>query len=336
MPRKNVRKVPDAVRSRLGRLTDRYIIGGVLKVFGKAELESGALVHLGVKLGTDGLEAPKAVVPPAKSGKYSDWNRDGREVVRRDLPIETHYHSVDTPNWGDLYYGTHSVDLPYKKYPRDFVAPGLASILIECADPRPGREQYGITFQVDTVLDRQSETFEENLLEALNLLQENVGACGVQPSGVKLADYLETRSLAWEILPPGTREEVVTRILGGRTSSPEIHTRLEERYDLLVSLNPVRLIAGTSGFARYFGGQIADDLVVFENVEYGNAAYIMFGSWEVLSQKSRTELLSGRFGSDFERVTHGTGWEDRVRDIVADRQRLAAAKTKGRHRKHTG
>lgn len=333
MTRKNVRVIPSPVRSRLGRLPDRYIVGGVLKVFAKAELESGALVHLGVKLAANGLEAPKAVVPPAKSGKYSDWNRNGREIVRKDLPVETHYHSVETPNWGDPYYGTHSVDLPYKKYPRDFVAPGLASILIECADPGPDREQYGLTFQVDTVLDRQSETFEDDLLEVLNLLQENVGACGVQPSGVSLTEYLDTRSLAWEILPPGTREEVVTRILGGRTPSPQIRTRLEERYDLLVSLNPVRLIAGTSGFARYFGGQLADDLVVFENIEYGNAVYIMFGSWEILSQRSRTELLSGRFGSDFERVTHGTGWEDRVRDIVAERRRLAT-RAKGRHRKN--
>jgi hypothetical protein len=320
MAKKNVRTIPPSVRSRLERLNDRYVVAAVLKVFSAAELMAGALTHLGVVLSDNGLEAPESVIPPEKSGKYSDWNRNGKEVIRTDLPKETHYHPVETPNWGDSYNGTHTVWLPNEKYPRDFIAPSLASILIEAADQQPGREQYGLTFRVDTVLDRQSPSFEDEFLVALNLLQENVGTCGVQPSGVQFNDYLETRSLAWEILPPGTREEVVSRILGERNSSQDIRRRVGERYDFLMSLKPARLISGTSGFVRYFGGQLADDIVIFENIEYGNAIYVMFGDWETLSQQSRTELLSGRFGTNFERVIHGPGWEERVRTVLAERQ----------------
>jgi hypothetical protein len=334
MAKKNIRTIPTSVRSRLEKLPDRYLVAAVLKVFTGAELESGALAHLGVTLSAEGLQIPGwPVVPLKEMGKYSDWNFSGREVVRKDLPKETLHNAVESPNWGDSYNGTHTVYLPYERYPRDFIAPELASILIEAADQNPGREQYGLTFKVDTVLDRQSPSFEDDLLRVLNLLQENVGACGVQPSGVRFEDYLETRSLAWEILPPGTREEVVGRILGGRASSPEVQRRVEKRYDFLMSLKPARLISGTSGFVRYFGGQLADDLVVFENIEYGNAAYIMFGNWEELSQKSRTELLSGRFGDNFERVIHDSGWEKRVKRAVAER---LSSGTPGGHNRRRG
>ena len=46
----------------------------------------------------------------------------------------------------------------------------------------------------------------------------------------------------------------------------------------------------------------------------------MFDDWEKLSKKTRTELLSGRFGHNFERVLHTSGWKGRVRTIVTNRR----------------
>ena len=86
-----------------------------------------------------------------------------------------------------------------------------------------------------------------------------------------------------------------------------------------MSLKPAKLVYGLSGFERYFGGLIKDDLVVFENIEYGNAIYIMFENWRELSQKTRTELLSGRFGRNFERVMHGSGWKGKVKAVIKAR-----------------
>ncbi len=51
-------------------------------------------------------------------------------------------------------------------------------------------------------------------------------------------------------------------------------------------------------------------------MEYGNALYTMFEDWQTLSQKSRIELLSGRYGKNFERVVHKKGWKERVRKII--------------------
>lgn len=141
-------------------------------------------------------------------------------------------------------------------------------------------------------MTRSDPNFLPNLLENLNLLQENVGIADVFPANAAISDYLSTIRVNWEILPPGDRDRNIARMLSGTVApSPEARRRFEERYDLLAELVPIAFINGTGGFSRYFGAKFADDLVVLENVEYGNAIYVMFEEWETLSQRSRTELL---------------------------------------------
>ena len=74
----------------------------------------------------------------------------------------------------------------------------------------------------------------------------------------------------------------------------------------------------------YKGDDAAPELhkepLVFENVEYGNAIYVMFDNWEELSQKSRVDLLSGKFGENFERVVHTGDWQEKVTKIVEVKQ----------------
>ncbi len=49
---------------------------------------------------------------------------------------------------------------------------------------------------------------------------------------------------------------------------------------------------GRSGFSRYLGYLLRDDLVLLENIDYGNALYMMFDDWKTLSKRSRLDLLS--------------------------------------------
>jgi len=103
-----------------------------------------------------------------------------------------------------------------------------------------------------------------------------------------------------------------------RNVSNELRQRLIARYDLLANMKPQAFVHGTGGFDRYFGAKFADDIVVFENLEYGNAIYIMFENWAVLSQRSRAELLAA-FKGQFVRLIHGKGWEADLKKIVAER-----------------
>ena len=69
-----------------------------------------------------------------------------------------------------------------------------------------------------------------------------------------------------------------------------------------------------SGFRRYFGAQFQHDLVAFENVEYGNAIYVLKGDWAILSKLSRGELLKLNTGVD--RIVHFVGWEAKAARII--------------------
>lgn len=78
-----------------------------------------------------------------------------------------------------------------------------------------------------------------------------------------------------------------------------------------------KLVETTNEFRRYFGAQFAHDLVAFENIEYGNAIYVMFDDWEELSKKSRTELLSSRI-HNFKRIPHTITWKRRLRQLIME------------------
>lgn len=317
--KKNVRSVPHHVERRLEKFAasgTHELAAGCVREYSAEDLRSGALRHLGVVFTPGGLSVPRSMVPPESQGKYSAINRVGEEVIHRELGLQTEYHAVEAPNWGK--YGTHTVYLPHQAYPKDFIPPRLASIMIECADLSAERLNYSFKFSVSEVLQRSAPDFPARLLASLNLLQENVGHCDIGPATSTFADYQKTLRLRWELLPPGSRDELRARVFRDRAPSDRESSVFEQRSKFIEALRPRQWVYGSSGFCRYFGALLRDDLVVFENVEYGNAVYLMFDDWQSLSQRSRIELLSGRFGRDFERVPHVAGWEDRVKEIIQE------------------
>jgi len=173
-------------------------------------------------------------------------------------------------------------------------------------------DTFTVKFSVDQVLSRLTPDFEDDLLYNLNILQENVAAALVFESTATLDQYLTTVHVQWEILPVGTVDEVLRKMLLGKPPiSSEQQGVMRERLGVMARLNPKNYIAGTTGFLRYFGAKFADDFVAFENLQYGNAIYVMFQQWETLCQRSRIDLLKGpREG--FERIIHSEGWIKRL------------------------
>jgi hypothetical protein len=293
---------------------------GCARLFSAEAIQNGELSHLGIELREDGLHCPERIIPAAEQGKFSRRNVEGWEEVRRDLPLETHYHNIESPNWGDSYNGTHTVSLPYKAYPRDFHPPRELEIVLHCENREPTQNTFVIAARVDEVISQSSSDTEELLFENLNLLHENIGACDAGPADSSIGEYVRTLHLAWDVLPPGSREEALQRLFRGRQPTRQQKDTAESRHDFFQSLEPRRIIVGTSGLRRYFGALIEDNLVVFENIQYGNAVYIMYEDWETLGQRSRIELLSGRLGDQFDRVIHKDGWQTEVRLIVEARR----------------
>lgn len=316
MLKKNLRKIPANVRTQLSKINGRHIVAGCLKTYSKDALLSGELKHLGVMFQNGEIKNPNKIVPHSNRGKYSFRNINGYEEKRSDLPKETYSVTIEAPNWGDSCNGTHDVTWYRERYQVEFHPPRISTIKIEFLDSSPNLENYTIKFEVSEVLDKESDDFDDRLLECLNLLQENLNYCGVAAADSTITDYKESIQLSWEILPPGTKEEAIQRLFGDTKPTKVQENNVGDRYDFLLKLKPTKLIYGTSGFQRYFGALLKEDLVVFENIRYGNAIYIMHENWEELSVRSRLELLSGRFGNKFERVIHRAGWKAKARNII--------------------
>lgn len=315
MPQKNFRTIPDKISLKLRRIEQPAIIVGCFRQYQDAELAKPGFVRIGLPLKVIGQSIE--VVPLPSAGKFSDINVNGEEIIRRDLPKETHYNYVEAPNWGDDYNGTHEVALPYERFPRDFIPPRNTTLTFTLVSQKDGLSVYKIL--VNEVVQKADD---RRLFFCLNLLQENAGAVDVYPSDYDFAQYLSTLQVAWEILPPGERERVLARLAGGRPMAPEQRQLIEDRYNFLLTLNPSKILVGTSGMQRYLGGMIRQDLVVFENIEYGNAAYVMYEDWERLSRCSRVDLLSGRFGKNFDRVVHSTGWKSKLTRLIQNRLKI--------------
>lgn len=308
------RKIPPHVRRQLTQVRAPHVVAGCLAIVQASDIANGAFSHLDLTLDESGLHFQSDVLPLPSRGKYSDRNTNGWVETRYDWPKETYTVSLEAPNWHNS--GTHTVLQTRERFPKVQHPPHFATISIECADPSPGRAAYTLKCEVSEVLDRSASNFDERLLTCLNLLQENVGVSGVAKANATFADYAVSLKVSWEVLPPGTREEAIQRVFGARTPTSEQRARVEDRYKFLMSFRPTAMIYGRSGFQRYFGAKLQQDIVVFENVEHGNAMYLMFEDWEQLSQKSRVELMSGRYGSGFERVAHAGDWKDKVARIV--------------------
>ncbi|MFH1230692.1 MAG: hypothetical protein V1709_04260 [Planctomycetota bacterium] len=322
--KQNLRKIPDGILIKIKDFPKKDVVVACVKKIPISDIASGKYSHLDIKIEKNNPVFPSSLVPNQLVGKYSYINVNGEEIVRRDLPMISKPFTWETPNYGDSWRGYHDVTVYRDVYQRDFIAPKLLELKVELVGEEVKTDRFFVfKFQVDEVLDKTSKNFKNNLFSNLNLLQENAGVLDVFPSNATRDDYLKTIYVQWEILPPGEKDSTITKILSGfKAPTPEIKEKLLARYDLLSKLNPIAYVKGTSGFRRYFGAQFSDNLVVFENLEYGNAIYVMFEEWKTLSQLSRIELLSSK-RKGFERIIHNKGWQSQLKYLIKGKSKGA-------------
>jgi hypothetical protein len=148
-----------------------------------------------------------------------------------------------------------------------------------------------------------------------------VGAADIFQSTTTLAEYAATVRVDWQLLPPGSVDEVFAAMTAGKQEiTAEQAAVMKLRLQVMSRLKPEAFVTGTEGFLRYFGAMFGDDFVVFENLQYGNAIYVMHENWQALSQRSRVELLAGDPNS-FERIIHREGWVQQLSARVQEYRR---------------
>lgn len=326
--RKNLNKIPEHIMAAMAAIAgDEVVVATVLKV-SQADLVRGRYRNLGLVFENDSLVFEPNFVPNPASGRYAKTNTVGKTVVRKDLPkVYKTIYMGERPIFGDWSKGSFSLNQTRHVYQKDFKHPRYLSIAIELLDTseESGEKVFTITVSVDEVLSKSASGFEERLLFNLNVLQEatyssEVFTTNIFAANASAADYLKTLNVAWEIFPPGERDRDLEKILSKYSKvTDDLKRQIQARYDLLFSIKPTpEIIIGASGVRKYFGALFAPDLAVFENLEYGNALYVMYENWTELSKLSRTEVLN-RPERDYTRIEHKRGWENRLKQVIASK-----------------
>jgi hypothetical protein len=312
--KQGILKVPPSVRAKLNDIDVELILVAATKQVPFADIAGGLYAHLGLTVENDSAIVGDPVMPDESIGKWSRRNVEGWEIKRTDLPMITKTFVWETPNFGDGgRYGWHTHSQDREVYQRQIFEPRRLQVATEILNNN-GAQTSLVKFSVEHLLDRKHPNFESDLLFTLNLLQENTGACGVFASNATREDFVGTIALGWDIFPPGTADEVIASLRKSKGGmAPDIEANARSRTVLFNKLEPTAYLNGIGSFGSYFGALFADDLVVFENLQYGNALYILYADWQGVSKRSRLDLLQGT-DENYDRIRHDEGWERRFVD----------------------
>ncbi|YCH06357.1 hypothetical protein ACTAQJ_14670 [Arthrobacter sp. alpha11c] len=311
-----VRPVSEIIWQQIQGIAPEPFQVGVAKDYSVADLESGALQSLGVHVLNGEVVVRDRVIPSGEPGSWSDWNVNGQEKPRRDLP------KVSRPSIGWVYpYGNKNAGKvtafrTVKAYPRETLHGHGLAILISAG--AKNNDTVRIGFRVDRAFPANTERADPDLVLALSMLREHVGNTGVISADTDPQTWTKQQSLTWELLPQGQdSEDVLNRIVGNLklANFPDVEAEAKKRNDVIWKLKPREVATGHGEFSRYVAYIFRDDLVVLENLTYGNALYVMFENWRDLSQRSRLDLLSDS-QAEYMRIVHQGSWKSELQKVI--------------------
>lgn len=306
--KRGFRALPQTIRAELDRITETDVKVLAGKRISVADVVAGTYLHLGLTNETLLVGQSWEVVPHASIGTTSKRNSEGWTVTRKDLPKFRKYFYRDIPIYGDASRnGWTTAAIPREVYETDSYPPYLFQIEISIQEDL-GDGRFGVVFSIDEVFSKESVSFKEDLLFAVNLLQENTGVSGVVPAANP--DFVFTSQLQWDVFPPGQIADLALLVQqSGRRTAPDLEV-ITERLELFEQFQPLEYLKGLGGNDHYIGAKYAEDLVVFENMRHGNALYVLYSDWSTLSKRSRSEILRMP-SSRFDRIIHTEGWANR-------------------------
>lgn len=257
--------------------------------------------------------SPGMSLLPAIVGPVTRFNAEGKYLVRKDLPMETAYRQIEWSweQWSGPYTETVTEirEVPYKRYPRDFVPP-------------PGVELSCLATLEDHLLittpsiDLQTSSNNE-VCHRINLMLEIFGECDVLREDLSNIVRAPVTRLNWRALPPGQRswddlkndlEEVIQSQPKGN-QGPLIF-RLKAIHDR----KPDFVAIGSGGFKDYVVFGFTDrNIFILESPMMDNATYVFGSNWDDLAKLTKTELIAGGLASA--RLIHRNSWIKKLAEL---------------------
>ena len=301
------RRIPDYIEQELRSIESQHIIAAAIINASKAEISRGAYRHLDIRINEGNVTCPEVIYPEKLSGIYARRNRNGIVWILKNLPKITKTYSFESPNFGDPDNGYQTTYWSREVYQRRLEPRRdweLALTIISQEE-----EQVLIKVAINTILNQNHHDFRKDLFFAVNLLQEQCRDCHVFDAAVTNEELSRITTVGWDIFPPGTMDRTLSEITKRlHNPTPKRLHEIQKRTNVLNRFHPTEYILGRGMNSRYFGAKFGENIVVFENMDYGNALYILFDNWQEISQMSRIDILK-RHERDFIRIIHKDGWE---------------------------
>ena len=258
-------------------------------------------------IGFDGIPEVGDSILPAANGPATAFNAHGKEIVRRDLPMETRSRMINT-SWRDWHGQTHHgiQTRDYEAYPRDLIPPPEEFLT--------AMRKNGQIVAASRVIQRDEP--EPAIVHLLNVYLECFPSFEiVQPD---LTDPTQVRKLNWKILPQGQYPfERARQALDDylQRLSEDDRATATERIRAITRHGPDFVAVGLGGFSDYVVfGFTATRRYVLESPNTGNATYIFRDQWEHISQLSKREILQDNLQEA--RLIHNARWHRSVSDAI--------------------
>lgn len=247
---------------------------------------------------------------PGIVGTVSKFNAEGKQIKLRDQPMETAYRQQEW-TWEDWGGHSHSkiVDVPYQRYPREFIPPPSEELTII--------EHEGRKLLISNELIKTEEN-SGRIKHLINMYLEIFGECLILDEDYDRFNIPEIKRKNWQFLPPGeypwdkakeVLEETIKKAPEGK--QPVI----EHRIQTITQHNPKQLILGRAGFDGYIVFAWPNkDLYILEHPNYGNATYVFNRDWQHYSNLTKKEIIDGDLHEY--RFIHRKGWPEQIKHLL--------------------
>ncbi len=254
---------------------------------------------------SDNLEPGETILPKIV-GSVTKFNAEGRNEKLKHLPMETAYRQVMW-KWkrfiggGNVEEIEEIKDVPYQRYPVQFVAPPSHELTIAEVD----NQKVIISSRI---LKREDNSI--NARDIFNVFFEIFGECMMLNENLNTLRLPEIQRKNWSILPSGEypfdmiSEQINNdlQIVKNRNS-----TVIKHRVQHINDANPNFIAFGIAGFTGYWiFGFPNISTYVLESVYPNNATYILGDDWETISRLSKSDILRNEL--HVARIAHRNTW----------------------------
>jgi hypothetical protein len=325
--KKNHRQIPQFIIEKLSQIkSGKILIACVLEL---SEKELNEMEEMGIDVNALLKNKNCTFIPKAGAGKYSRRNLEGKIITLKHEPkVIKAIYLGERPIYGDWEKGSFNLTQHRKVYAKENEKPRRIFLKIKIIKEYilNNQKHYVLTIQTSEVVDKKDAQFNFVLLYNINVLLESFGKVDIFQENPSDDEFLKNIYLSWEILPIGQRDVIIAKLLASYRRIPEgITEKITEKKEFFDSLKPKNYVFGLSKTRRYFGALFNEDLVIFENIDYGNAIYILGKDWRQNSQLTKAELRRNS-NLDVTIVEHRGHWKKNVSNIIVSKLKMETKK----------